>query len=111
MTLPWTFPPRTMPGVEQGYSVTNLKFQSLLRIRKRGDERVSRAKNTRRELPSVSGKNAAGGDLEKDRANADLCTHTPFHCRPALSLHRIKNESDLLHIIVRNLPDDGVLVE
>ena len=111
ITLPWTFPPRTMPGVEQGYSVTNLQFQSLLRIRKRGDERVSHAKNTRRELPSVSGTNTSGGDLEKDRATADLCTHTPFYCRPALSLHRIKHESDLLRIIIRNLPDDGVLVE
>lgn len=91
--------------------MTNLQFQSLLRIRKRGDERVSHAKNTRRELPSVSGTNTSGGDLEKDRATADLCTHTPFYCRPALSLHRIKHESDLLRIIIRNLPDDGVLVE
>ena len=110
-TLPWTFPARTMPGVEQGYSVSNLKFQSLIRIRKRGDERVARAKNTRRELPSVSGKSMAGGDLEKDRQNADLCTHTPFYSRPALALHRIKNESDMLRIIIRNLPDDGVLVD
>jgi hypothetical protein len=110
-TLPWTFPARTMPGVEQGYSVSNLQFQSMLRIRKRGDERVARAKNTRQELPSISGKSMQFGDLEKDRATADLCTHTPFYSRPALALHRAKHESDMLRIIIRNLPDDGVLVD
>jgi hypothetical protein len=109
--LPWTFPARTMPGVEQGYSVSNLKFQTLLRLRKRGDERVTRAKNVRQELPSVSGNLLNAGDIEKDRANADLCTHTPFYSRSALSLHRVKNEQDMLRIIIRNLPDDGILVD
>ena len=80
-------------GVEQGYAVSNLKYQQLLRLRKRGDERVTNAKNSRQELPSVSGNLRSGGDIEKDRANADLCTHTPFYSRAALSLHRVKHES------------------
>ena len=80
-------------GVEQGYAVSNLKYQQLLRLRKRGDERVTNAKNSRQELPSVSGNSMSGGDIEKDRANADLCTHTPFYSRAALSLHRVKYES------------------
>ena len=80
-------------GVEQGYAVSNLKYQQLLRLRKRGDERITNAKNSRQELPSVSGNSMSGGDIEKDRANADLCTHTPFYSRAALSLHRVKYES------------------
>ena len=155
--------------------MSNLKYQQLLRLRKRGDERITNAKNSRQELPSVSGNSMSGGDIEKDRANADLCTHTPFYSRAALSLHRVKYESgkrtfnesyqtmsdicaflfayslsipffsipfsymysfphsfphslshscfsfllrtthtqhpDMLRIIIRNLPDDGVLVE
>ena len=73
--------------------MSNLKYQQLLRLRKRGDERITNAKNSRQELPSVSGNSMSGGDIEKDRANADLCTHTPFYSRAALSLHRVKYES------------------